>query len=86
MRKGIHRGLKLTADQEPNRAWVAEAAGGAGEWLSEAEYRAGGYSPDFDSLPVLVVKLVGSGPVDVDALPPEDREYVRQYLERKKDA
>jgi hypothetical protein len=84
MRKGIHRGYKSNADKEPKRAWVAEAPGGAGEWLSEAEYRAGGYSPDFDSLPVLITEILGHGPVDIDALPPEDREYVRKYLERQK--
>jgi hypothetical protein len=82
MRKGIHRGYKLNADEEPKRAWVAEVAGGAGEWLSEAEYRAGGYSPDFDRLPVLVTEILGHGPVDVDALPPEEREYLRKYFER----
>jgi hypothetical protein len=82
VRKGIHRGYKSNAEKEPRRAWVAEAPGEAGEWLSEAEYRTGGYSPDFDSLPVLVAEILGRGPVDIDALPPDEREYLRDYLKR----
>jgi len=80
VRRGIHRGFKSKADQQPRRAWVADAPGEAGEWLSEDEYRAGGYSPDFDSLPVLVVQHLGSVPLDVDELPPGEREYVRRQL------
>jgi hypothetical protein len=86
VRKGIHRGYKSNIEKEPRRAWVAEAPGEAGEWLSEADYRAGGYSPDFDSLPMLVTEILWSGPIDIDALPPDEREYVREFLERTRNA
>ena len=86
MLKGIHRGYKSDANKEPRRAWVAEAPGAPGQWLSETEYRAAGYSPDFDSLPLVVTEVLCHGPADIDALPPEDREFVRKYLERKNDA
>jgi len=59
----------------------------AGEWLSEVEYRAAGYMPDFDSLPVLVVRRLSSPRlVDIDALPPDEQEELKNYLERHKNA
>ena len=86
MRKGIHRGFKSQVDKEPRRAWVAETTGDAGEWLLEADYRAGGYAPSFDSLPMLVAEAMSVGPANLDDLPEVDREFVREYLERNKNA
>jgi hypothetical protein len=86
MRHGIHRGFKSSANKEPKRAWVADDQGKAGEWLSEADYRAAGHSPDFDNLPHLVVEILSAGLADMDDLPESDREFVRDYLERGKNA
>jgi len=55
MRHGIHRGT-LEDGKDAERAWVSEAPGEAGEWLTEAQYRASGLSPDYDSLMHLVVQ------------------------------
>jgi hypothetical protein len=57
------------------RAWVSEAPGEAGEWLSESDYRASGYTPDFDSLPVLIVQRIASVAISTDHLPEADREF-----------
>jgi hypothetical protein len=62
---------------------VSEGPSLEGEWLTEDEYRAVGYSPDFDSLPVIVVERLGSFPLDIDSLPACDREFSRA---RAKDA
>ena len=82
MRKGIHRGYKKDQDQAPRRAWVADDPMKDGEWVSEVEYRAADYSPDFDSLPVLVVERLWEGPLDIDAAPVSDKEkeYIRQKV------
>ena len=81
VRRGIHRGYKSEANQEPRRAWVADAPGATGEWVSETEYRAAGYSPDFDSLPVRVVVASAAIPIEIDDLPEVDREFVRGCVE-----
>jgi len=54
--------------KDAGRVWVSEAAGEAGEWLTESQYRASGLSPDFDSLPHLVVKQLGEVSISDDEL------------------
>jgi hypothetical protein len=56
MRIGIHRGYESDQNAIPRRAWISEAPGKGGEWVTETEYRAAGYSPEFDSLPMLIVQ------------------------------
>jgi hypothetical protein len=65
MRKGIHRGYK-DDPESARRAWVAEAPGEAGEWVSKSDDIAQGYSPDFESLPVKVVVRAGSAAISDD--------------------
>jgi hypothetical protein len=55
---GIHRGYESDQNEMPRRAWVSEAPGESGEWVTEAQYRAAGYAPEFDTLPVLIVRAV----------------------------
>jgi len=84
MRKGIHRGYISDADKEPRRAWVSEAPGEIGEWLSEDEYRESGYSPNFESLPFKVVERVGTVPISADDLPEADRIFLKQLGNKPK--
>jgi hypothetical protein len=83
MRRGIHRGYQ--SDQEkPRRAWISEAPGNAGEWVTEAEYRAAGYSPEFDSLPMLVVRSVPVSKLD-DRMCEDDKRFIGEWIEKKND-
>ena len=80
MRKGIHKGYQ-DDPESARRAWVAEAPGEAGEWVSKSDYIAQGYSPDFESLPVKVVVRAGSVAISDDGL----REILGPgHLEQKK--
>jgi hypothetical protein len=81
MLKGIHRRTGSLQDQEPNRAWVSENAGDVGEWVTEDEYRARGYEPEFEKLPVVIVRRV---PTTGSEEPPEvDRLYLENYIREK---
>jgi hypothetical protein len=83
MRIGIHRGYESDQDKTPRRAWVSEAPGKAGEWVTEAEYRAAGYSPEFDTLGVLIVRSIPV-PDDLDDHMCEaDKRFIDEWLEKK---
>jgi hypothetical protein len=56
-----------------------------GKRVSEAEYRASGYSPEFESLPVLVVERISVGVLsadDLDLLEADDREMVEECMKK----
>ncbi|CAN7384777.1 hypothetical protein [Mesorhizobium sp. LjNodule214] len=81
---GIHR--RLGAGGEPNSAWISSE--GMGERVTEDEYRARGYSPEFESLPVLVVERTAVRELstdDLDQLEADDREMVEEWM-KKNDA
>jgi hypothetical protein len=83
MRRGIHRGWEADQDKRPRRAWISDAPGSAGEWGTEAEYRAAGYSPNFDSLPVKIVQRIPVPDDFWDTMPEADKRYIDEYLENK---
>jgi hypothetical protein len=84
MRKGIKLWEFFSSEPQAMRAWVAESEDprARGEWLSEDKYREGGYLPNFGELPVMkvIAQYVGSVPLDIDRLPPVDRERIRKLL------
>ncbi|MBZ9868580.1 hypothetical protein LB515_24675 [Mesorhizobium sp. CA15] len=69
---GIHR--RIGTDGAPNSAWVSSE--GVGERISEDEYRARGYLPEFDYLPVLIVQRVPVTSADDD----QDREIIEEWI------
>jgi hypothetical protein len=75
--KGIHR--RVGTGGEPNSAWVGDGMTGAR--ISEEEYRAGGYLPEFDSLPVLIVQRVPVTWRD-DELCNDDREFIEEMMKK----
>jgi hypothetical protein len=83
MRRGIHRGYASDEKRGLRRVWVSDGPGKAGEWLSEVEYRARGYLPSFDSLPVKIVQRTKAVQVRVDDLPQADREFVSQWMNKE---
>ena len=81
---GVHR--SVGTGTEPNSAWVSSE--GIGERISEDEYRARGYLPEFESLPVLVTERIFVGqllPNELDQLEDVDREIVEEWM-KKNDA
>jgi len=68
--KGIHR--KIGVSGAPNSAWISD--GTTGEFVNENEYRARGYAPEFDSLPILIVQRV---PVTEAPVSPDDMAFVK---------
>jgi hypothetical protein len=72
MLKGIYRSLG-----PPPSAWVAEGPDLSGERLSEVDYRARGYLPEFDLLPVRIVQRV---PVSSHETPEADRSFIEESL------
>ena len=81
---GIHR--TVGSGVEPNSAWVSSE--GIGERISEGEYRARGYVPEFESLPVLVVTRTAARELsadDLDQLEDDDRATVEEWM-KKNDA
>ncbi len=51
----MRKGIQLLG----GRVWVSEGTGKDGEWMTEAEYRASGYLPEFESVPKLIVQRIG---------------------------
>jgi hypothetical protein len=83
MRIGVHRGYESDQDKRPRRAWVSEAPGEAGEWVTEAEYRAAGYSPEFDTLPVKIVRSVPVSDDLGDHMCEADKRFIDEWIEKK---
>jgi hypothetical protein len=82
VRTGIHRGWESDQDKTPRRAWVSCDSGDEGEWVTEAEYRAAGYSPEFESLPVKVVQSMPV-PDDLwDKMCEADKRFIDEWIEK----
>jgi hypothetical protein len=78
---GIHRSVGTGA--EPNSAWVSSE--GIGERISEDEYRARGYLPEFENLPLRVTQRIFAGqllPNELDQLEDVDRAMVEEWMKK----
>jgi hypothetical protein len=76
MVRGIHR--RIGSNGQPSTAWVSD--GDRGATVTEEEYRARGYEPSFDSLPILIVQRI---PVtNLDDLCDDDKQFIDQQTSK----